>query len=101
MLNLNIIARQKSPPPFRFEKLWCFRKDFDVLIKRSWCKKFSGSFMYQLMQKCKSLKENIKDWNKTKFGNIFRQIQEVDCKLVSVQSHIISNSSNLISFAPI
>lgn len=38
-----------------------------------------------LLKKCKLLKNKGKEWNKTRFGNIFRQISKVDEKLVDIQ----------------
>ena len=45
--------------------------------------------MYNLTQKCKLLKTNSKNWNKTQFGNIFRQMRQVDSKLLEIQSLLI------------
>lgn len=45
--------------------------------------------MFNFTQKCKLLKANSKEWNKTQFGNIFRQIRLVDQQLLEVQSKLL------------
>lgn len=89
----------KKAPPFRFEKMWCMRKDFDILIKKAWCSRFQGSHMFCLVKKLHLLKTKAKVWNSTKFENIFRQLKLLDNTLEQVQSQIILDpgSANLIS----
>ena len=33
------LSRSQSfkAPPFKFEKMWCLRKDYDTLVKKTWC----------------------------------------------------------------
>ena len=66
-------------------------KDFDVLIKKTWCNQFQGSRMFCLVKKMKLLKVKAKDWNRKKFGNIFRQIAEVDSQLQYVQNLLVQS----------
>ena len=84
-------------PPFKFEKM-CLRKDYDTLVKKTWCTRFNGSRMFCLVQKCKLLKKKSKEWNQTSFGNIFRQLRMVDRKLENVQNLLMSrvNDCNLL-----
>lgn len=64
--------------------MWTLRKDFDVLIKKSWCTQFHGSMMFSLVKKMRLLKEKANEWNRSRFGNIFRQIKKVDAQLLLV-----------------
>lgn len=80
--------------PFLFEKMWCLRKDYDTLVKRTWCTHFIGSQMFRLVKKCKLLKANSKEWNKTQFGNVFCQLRNVDAELKNIQSDIIISPAN-------
>ena len=93
-LSLPMVKVSKAPP-FRFQKMWCLRKDFDCLVKKTWCTKFHGSHMYCLVQKCKLLKSKAKEWNKYKFGNIFRQVKVVDDSLSIIQSNLNLDPSNI------
>lgn len=81
-------------PPFIFEKMWCLRKNYDVLVKKTWCSQFEGSHMFRLVKKCKLLKEKSKEWNKFQFGNEFRQLRKVDERLKTIQEHLIVNPLN-------
>ncbi|XP_057251329.1 uncharacterized protein LOC130591670 [Beta vulgaris subsp. vulgaris] len=85
------ISKSSKAPPFRFEKMWCQRKDYDTLVKKTWCTRFNGSHMFNLVKKCKLLKENSKKWNLSQFGNIFRQLRLVNSKLANIQERLIPN----------
>ncbi|XP_010676027.1 uncharacterized protein LOC104891937 [Beta vulgaris subsp. vulgaris] len=94
-ITLNYIPFQKAKaPPFKFEKMWCSRRDYDTLVKKTWCTHFIGSHMFRLTQKCKLLKEKSKIWNQSQFGNIFRQLRKVDEKLQSLQLLLITEPLN-------
>lgn len=81
--------------------MWCLRKDFDVLIKKTWCTRLNGSFMFRFVQKCKILKGQIKDWNKVRFFfNVFRQVQEVYGKLSTLHSRLLNDPSNVSRSLP-
>lgn len=51
--------------PFKFEKMWCLGKVFDVIVKKTWCSRFEGSFMYRLVPKCNFFwkDKSAKFWN--------------------------------------
>lgn len=85
IISLDFLSlKNNKAPPFRFEKMWCARKDYDTLVKKICCTLLNGSFMYCLTKKCKLLKEKSKVWNKTQFGNIFRQLRIIDKKLAII-----------------
>lgn len=94
-LNLSQDALFKWPP-FCFEKMWCLRKDYDTLVKKTWCNRFEGSHMFKLVNKCKLLKENSNRWNLLQFGNIFRQLRLLHTKLVSLQKKLIDSPCMLL-----
>ena len=81
----------RKAPPFKFNKIWTTRKDFDIIIKKAWCTRFNGSFMFCLAKKCKLLKEKAKLWSTTRFGNIFRQLRAVEIKLRVIQDSLLAN----------
>ncbi|XP_057251441.1 uncharacterized protein LOC130591711 [Beta vulgaris subsp. vulgaris] len=47
--------------------MWCHRKDYDTLVKKTWCTRFNGSHMFNLVKKCKLLKVASKKWNMSQF----------------------------------
>ena len=67
----------------------------DTLIKKTWCTQFDGSFMFTLVNKCKLLKIKAKELNRTRFGNIARQINDVDAKLEIIQKRIEIDRDNI------
>lgn len=87
-LDLNQFTSIKAPL-FRFEKMWCLRKDYNHLVQKTWCNRFDGSHMFKLVSKCKLIKENSQHWNLSQFGNVFRQHRLVDAKLVVIQAKLI------------
>lgn len=82
LLKLDKVLHSKVPP-FRFQRMLCTRKDFDVLITKTWCTRFSDSYMFCFVKKCKLIKSKIEEWSKLTFGNVDRQIQEVDSHIQS------------------
>ncbi|XP_057249105.1 uncharacterized protein LOC104906541 [Beta vulgaris subsp. vulgaris] len=91
-VKLDILQGRKSPP-FRFDKAWTTRKDFEVIIKKAWSTRFHGSYMFCLTKKCKLLKEKAKNWATTRFGNVIRQLKVVESKLKCIQDNLLANPS--------
>jgi len=74
-LNINDTPGRK---PFRFKKFWLTHLDFQANIKAWWeaVAIQTKTPMYKFQQRLKNLKQQLKTWNKTTFGNIF-QAQEL------------------------
>lgn len=51
--------------------------------------------MFCLVKKCKLLKAKSKEWNKTQFANIFRQLRLVDAKLMAAQAALVVNQDDI------
>lgn len=78
-ISLNYLSNNITKhPPFRFEKMWCIRKNYDTLVKKTRCSQFSGSHVFRLVKKCKIFKKKSKNWNRFQFGNIFRKLRKAD-----------------------
>lgn len=45
--------------------------------------------MFNLVKKCYLLKAESKRWNKSQFGNIYRQLRIVDAKLHVIQDQLV------------
>ena len=67
------------------------RKNFENLIQHCWQQKFTDSNLYCLQKKSKLLKDKVKTWNATRFGNIFRQLEKIQTKLTHIQKDLLSN----------
>lgn len=65
-----------GPRPFKFINSWIHHPDSDKFIKNKWeGYKIQGWTGYQLKEKLKPLKADLKDWNSAVFGNLEEQIE--------------------------
>ncbi|XP_057790081.1 uncharacterized protein LOC131006954 [Salvia miltiorrhiza] len=65
-----------GPRPFRFINAWMSHPDFKQLIQSSWNEKeINGWSYFVFKEKLKFLKQVLKGWNKTSFGDIDHNIQ--------------------------
>eukprot|EP00253_Pinus_taeda_P010958 PITA_10958 len=78
--------------PFRFEAFWLSHPDFNDFIRTTWqnCNPTEATKMARFQKKLKLLKEEIKRWNKTTFGNIFREKELLIQEIKNIQQRIIS-----------
>ena len=67
------------------EMMWTKRKDFEGVVKQARQTDFTGNSMFNLTKKIHLLKNNAKGWCKNTFGNIFKQLKEVEEELVKIQ----------------
>jgi hypothetical protein len=73
---------------FKFMKMWIAHPDCINIIKQSWNSNFTGCPMFILNQKLKKVKENLKVWNKSVFGNIHSNVKNATAKVDSIQQDI-------------
>ena len=78
--------------PFQFESFWFNHQDFKEVVINAWNSytPLVGSKMYQFQRKLKHLKNTLKTWNRTQFGNIFAQQKELEQQMSTLQQRIIS-----------
>ena len=50
--------------------------------------------MYIIQQKLKTIKTNLKQWNKDTFGNIMQAKKELEVKMVNLQQTLITEGPN-------
>ena len=67
--------------------------DFMSKIQEWWLDSahIEGSVMYRFQQRLKHLKFNLKQWNKTEFGNIFEEKQMLENRLNATQMQAIQS----------
>jgi len=73
--------------------MWTKRKSFENIVKQTWRSNCYGNEMFKLIRKTQLLKTKAKEWSKTNFGNIFKQLKDVESKLQEIQS----NSTNTMN----
>jgi hypothetical protein len=76
--------------PFRFEKFWLDHPEFQENIQAWWreAEVPRGSKMYRFQQKLKNLKQTLKLWNQSTFGNIFDAQKQLLAQLEGIQQQI-------------
>eukprot|EP00253_Pinus_taeda_P018446 PITA_18446 len=92
------VAVQSTPrnKPFRFEKLWLDHPNFLELVEKWWSEPLegNGSKMFNLQKKLRIIKEKIKEWNRTVFGDIFKEKTRIEEKLEQIHKDWASGHSN-------
>eukprot|EP00253_Pinus_taeda_P020287 PITA_20287 len=82
----------KSNKPFRFESFWFSHPNLKEVVTAAW-KSFTppvGAKMFQFQKKIKYLKQALKTWNRTQFGNIFDERKVLEQQMNTLQQCIIS-----------
>jgi hypothetical protein len=89
LLTINI-SGTPGRKPFRFEKFWLTHPDFQANIKLWWKEAaiHTGTPMYRFQQRLKNLKQHLKSWNKSTFGNIFQAQDNLNQQIQSLQQQI-------------
>ncbi|XP_038697968.1 uncharacterized protein LOC119995523 [Tripterygium wilfordii] len=83
-----------GPKPFRFLNVRFSHKDFNSVVKASWDLPIHGQPIQRLYAKLKRLKNNLNNWNKISFGNIFQRVIDAEKELAASQSPFDSNPSD-------
>lgn len=78
---------------FKFMNMWSLHADCKNMIQQSWNETVVGCPMFILNQKLKNLKQKLKIWNKTVFGNLNSIVKEAEQKLLYIQDEIDSNGA--------
>jgi exonuclease III len=91
LLTLNITGTP-GRKPFRFEKFWLKHPDFQTNIKTWWEEAAiqTGTPMYRFQQRLKNLKQHLKSWNKSTFGDIFQAQENLKQQMQTLQQQIRS-----------
>lgn len=96
---ISLMAAIQGTPknkPFRFEKFWLSHTDFIQLIEKWWNEPVGirGTKMYRLQRKLRYIKDKIKIWNKTVFGNIFKEKANLEEQLEEIPKGWITGDIN-------
>lgn len=77
--------------PFRFEAFWLNNSNLQDVVKNAWASYSppAGAKMYQFQQKLKNLKQVLKVWNQTHFGNIQESKQKLEQQMKALQQTFI------------
>eukprot|EP00253_Pinus_taeda_P033845 PITA_33845 len=97
-ISLTVVV-QSTPrnKPFRFEKFWLDHPNFLELVEKWWSEPLegNGSKMFNLQKKLRIIKEKIKEWNRTVFGDIFKEKTQIEEKLEQIHKDWASGHTRL------
>ncbi|XP_074291426.1 uncharacterized protein LOC141618218 [Silene latifolia] len=95
--NPSIYYRRKEchhRPHFRYFNMWGQDPHFLEIIKHNWHKKVTGSWMFQVVTKQRSLKQPLKHLNRAKFADVEKAVEVAKLRLADLQSQMHSNPHN-------
>jgi hypothetical protein len=71
------LARNRSvAKPFRFEEMWMTDSGCAETISTAWQTPSNGNSMYQVITKLNHCRNQLKNWSKSHFGSVRKQLQE-------------------------
>ncbi|KAK2424165.1 hypothetical protein QL285_034553 [Trifolium repens] len=76
---------------FKFQRMWASHDDCARIISECWNSVVVGCPMYVLSQKLKMLKDKLRVWNKSCFGNVHENVISAELKLQQIQQQIQNN----------
>lgn len=62
--------------------------DLKDKIREWWNIKVYGTKMYKVEKRLQNVKQQIKTWNKSTFGNVEQKKKQVESDLVEIETHI-------------
>jgi len=86
-----LINDHKFTSQFKFMKMWSLHDDCRSIVSNSWNTTVVGCPMLVLSRKLQILKENLKDWNKSVFGNVHDRVKQAETNLQQIQNQIQIN----------
>ncbi|XP_057791059.1 uncharacterized protein LOC131008183 [Salvia miltiorrhiza] len=77
---------------FRFLDMWALHPDFLQTVERSWVMETDIVCpIYKVMAKLKRLRHELRNWNKSTFGNVDTMLMNTQQKLLDIQMQIASD----------
>ncbi|XP_026419629.1 uncharacterized protein LOC113315582 [Papaver somniferum] len=84
-----------SNAPFKFQKMWLTHPEFMEVVSQSWDEDIVGDPPYVFQQKVKRLKNVLKLWNWSVFGNIHVKIKEAGEEVIKSMAHSDQNPQDI------
>ncbi|XP_042988712.1 uncharacterized protein LOC122316247 [Carya illinoinensis] len=70
---------------FRFEAMWTEEGEYENIVEDSWNGRTSGNQMNNIKTRIGACSQRLAQWNKTKYGNVQKRIQQCRTHLQQVQ----------------
>ncbi|KAK4389664.1 hypothetical protein Sango_2303400 [Sesamum angolense] len=94
-----LTSTSTSPSSFRFQKMWCKHPDFIKVVEDRWVLPVHLTGMLRLKEKLFCLKQRLRQWNKSVFGDILQHLlaAEETVKATELQYDSYLSDENLIA----
>lgn len=76
--------------------MWIQQPDFLKLVVDSWSSDITGHSQYALAQNLKSMKQVLKVWNKTVFGDIKLKVKLAESNVLSIQELLDAGPTDIL-----
>ncbi|XP_027156807.1 uncharacterized protein LOC113757945 [Coffea eugenioides] len=73
------------PTSFRFLDVWRSHAEFQSVVRQAWEVEGEGRPIKVLLMKLKTVKQELRKWNKEVFGNIFDRVREHEEKVLALE----------------
>ncbi|XP_026442693.1 uncharacterized protein LOC113342339 [Papaver somniferum] len=80
LIGFPFLAPRPRRAPFRIQKMWFSHPDFLRMVEDSWKSPVYGNLDFIFPYKLRGLKEAIKLWNQTVFGNVNARLKQAQLK---------------------
>ncbi|KAL2905738.1 hypothetical protein RDABS01_004448, partial [Bienertia sinuspersici] len=80
--------------PFKYFSMWVNAPDYKERIKRVWSKEITGTLMFQVVQKLKEVKKELKELNNKSFNGIQARTEEAYSALINAQKALHQDPGN-------
>lgn len=87
------------PSQFKFMQMWAMHDDFKDIVAKSWETNVVGRPMFILDRKLKILKDKLKVWNKSSFGNIHVRVKDGESNLNRIQQRTATVGHSKVTHA--
>ncbi|XP_074278709.1 uncharacterized protein LOC141602305 [Silene latifolia] len=79
---------------FKYYNMWSHAEEFTECVRQVWSKKWSGTLMFNLVKRLKSLKWPLKHLNKENFNDIVNNIARAKMNLEFIQDKLREDPLN-------
>ncbi|KAG5536302.1 hypothetical protein RHGRI_023919 [Rhododendron griersonianum] len=80
------VPLNKVGKPFRFESFWLSDEECSQVVSEAWSLDQEGPLMLSVCKKLRACKDRLKEWSRTKFGDLRLKISAAKDRMLEVQT---------------
>ncbi len=95
-MELNSVTNSPRPrrKHFRFEEMWTMDPSCEETVRQAWAKTQHGTSMYQVTEKIKTSRADLKEWSFTHFGSV-RYLIETKSRQLQSEEALVPEAQNV------